>query len=141
MNIKIQENNDNRNKDKNKTINVKLESYVSDTDIPVVWSFILVKSPDESNVFHSQDSEEGVFLRYPEDTSPLINISVDVEGLYSIKVVADISNLVEKEVISMNLDDNGLIVETVETVNVKESTFIESGILTFEYSEVNNEWV
>ena len=143
MNLKIRNNIENKLGENSKRIDANLTGYVKNTigvDAPILWSFIVVTSPANSTVLHSLVAEEGVFLNYPNEESPLVSMIVDVVGDYEVKLVAKVPNFVERVVTNITLNNQGLIDEVTETVLVNESIDIESGILPFEYQTENNEW-
>jgi hypothetical protein len=143
MNLKIRNNIENKLGENSKRIDANLTGYVKNTigvDAPILWSFIVVASPANSTVLHSLVAEEGVFLNYPNEESPLVSVVVDVVGTYEVKLVAKVPNFVERVVTNITLNNQGLIDEVTETVLVNESIDIESGILPFEYQTENNEW-
>lgn len=154
--IKLRESRENRLSIPNKKIHAKLdqESINSiNANTNVTWSFEVVSSPNGSNILHSGDSPEGIFLNYETDPNegedvgefkfdPCINISVDTEGEYIIKILSSSENEQIGTPVEYNLSELGQI-ETNEGDDeiIITKMVTKSENITLNYDTSEPEWI
>ena len=122
-----------------KNINAKLElDKPLEENEYVYWSFV----SDDNNLLHSGDAEEGTYLNYESQLSPIIEIKLPSIGTYSLKIVAEKTTVTQESTIEQYLDANGDIAETTNLTDVFTVEYFESSVIELVYNDNNDdEWV
>ena len=98
-----------------------------------VWSFNVVSSPIGSDVFHSSDGPQDLYLNYGAEDDIEMEIKLSVEGVYVIKVLCKNSVATAVDRIKSYLDADGVLhEETVEDI-LLETNITESSEMELEY--------
>jgi hypothetical protein len=132
--IKIKESSDNRVSEPNKKVNLKIVGTGVNSSITTTWSFISVTNPSANQILHSIDGEEGVYLNYPDDQEPTMQISLPETGNYVIKGVARVEIPNEENVTHIYLDDSGNRVTNTALGIITTTKYVESANLSLNYS-------
>ncbi len=114
MNIQIRENTNNTTSFNIKNIEANLTNIEGVNIHNDVWSFNVVSKPEGAgDLFHSNNAGEGTYLGYGSTTSPSLDISFPEGkyGKYVLEIIAEIFVIVDGEIQTKVLDEDGNLVD------------------------------
>lgn len=138
MAIRIRQNNDNKISSQNKIIDVEY------TGVDVIESlnlkFVTVSSPtDAGELYHSNDTLGDSYLNYGSTGNASMQISLPIEGVYVLKILAEKITMVDGDITTVSLNAAGELIETITTGPIPSSEYFESGEVELVYTS-NYEW-
>ena len=141
MQIQVRENINNSGNNQRKKIDVNLPDKTTTVDgEEISWSFVEVSS--DTNIYHSTDAAEGTFLNYLDPLSPDMEILMETYGTCTIKLICCLSYPEDKIVENRELDENGNIITSEETIQIYRKETFESDEIILNYVEISeNAWI
>lgn len=139
MNVLIRKQLNNTINNPIKTLDAKLVlGRELEDDETVIWSFECM-SNNASDVTHSTNAPAGVYLYYSPSLTPEIQILLKNEGVFMVKMIAQITEMNDATINVASLDSEGNIIQTPTVVRKSNNTFLESNVIELIYS-TDNEW-